>query len=82
MPGIVLDAGAIEMTDVWFQYSGSSQSVRAVIGKEDGKNTCPTEKGRCYLVFTTVTHSGLINCGAQHLLYFILPEGRDTIIHV
>lgn len=64
MPGTVLDAGAIEMTDVWFWDSGSAQSVRAVIGKEDGKNTCPTGKGRCYLVFTTVTHSRLINHGA------------------
>lgn len=36
-PGIVLEAVATEMTDVWFQYSGSLQSGRAVVGKEDGK---------------------------------------------
>lgn len=39
------------MTDVW---SGSLQSVRKVIRKEDIKNT---QKGRWYLVFMTVTRS-------------------------
>lgn len=46
MPGIVLDAGVIEVIDVWSQYSGSLQSVRDVVSKEDGKNTSSTGKGR------------------------------------
>lgn len=79
MPSIVLDAGAIEIIDVWSQYSGSLTVSKRSGLERRWKKYLSYRKG---LFFTAITDFQLLNYGVQYLLDFIFPGVRDIIMNL